>query len=65
MQEDRTLDELTELLRKAVREAEGTIDFAKSTGYEGEYISSSLLHTIQVANEVLKTLDQEKALVEG
>lgn len=65
MQEDKTLDELTELLRKTVQRAEETVDFAKSSGYEGEYLSLDLLHTIQMANELLKTLDQEKALTEG
>lgn len=65
MQKDKSLDDLTELLRKAVLEAEEMVDFAKSSGYEGEYLSRDLLHTLKIADELLKTLDQEKALTEG
>ena len=64
MQEDKSLDDLTELLRKTILEAEELVDFAKSTGYEGEYLSLDLLHTLKIANKLLKTLDQEKALTE-
>jgi hypothetical protein len=64
MQKDKSLDDLTELLRKTVLEAEEMVDFAKSSGYEGEYLSRDLLHTLKIADELLKTLDQEKALTE-
>ena len=64
MQEDKSLDDLTELLRKTILEAEELVDFAKSAGYEGEYLSLDLLHTLKIANKLLKTLDQEKALTE-
>ena len=65
MQKDKSLDDLTELLRKAVLEAEEMVDFVKSSGYDGEYLSRDLLHTLKIADELLKTLDQEKALTEG
>lgn len=61
MAEDRTLDELTELLRTATVSAEDMVD---QWGLEGEYLSLELLNTIKKANELLKILDEEKAITE-
>jgi hypothetical protein len=64
MAEDKTLDELTELLRKATQGAEATVDLAINSGCEGEYLSLELLATIEKANAILKELDENKALLE-
>ena len=60
MAEDKTLDELTELLRTATASAEGMVD---QWGLEGEYMSLELINTIKKANELLKILDEEKAIL--
>ena len=61
MSEDRTLDELTELLRTATVSAEDMVD---QWGLEGEYMSLELLNTIKKANKLLQILDEEKAITE-
>ena len=60
MAEDRTLNELTELLRKTTAGAENMVD---QWGLEGEYMSLELINTIKKANELLKILDEEKAIL--
>ena len=62
MPEDRTLDELTELLRTATASAEDMVD---QWGLEGEYMSLELLNTIKKANKLLQILDEEKAIQES
>ena len=62
MTDDKTLNELTELLRTATVSAEDMID---QWGLEGEYMSLELLETIKRANELLKVLDENKAILEG
>ena len=57
--EDKKLDELIELLRKATRGAEGMV-----ASYDGDYISLELLETIDKANAILKELDENKAIIE-
>jgi hypothetical protein len=61
MSEDRTLNELTELLRTATASAEGMVD---QWGLEGEYMSLELINTIKKASKLLKILDEEKAITE-
>lgn len=61
MPEDRTLDELTELLRTATASAEDMVD---QWGLEGEYMSLKLLETIKKAKQVLQVLDENKAIQE-
>lgn len=56
--EDKTLAELTELLRKATVSAEDLI----ATCEPGEYIHPQLRATIEKANLILKELDQNKDL---
>lgn len=60
MQEDRTLDELTDLLQRATTSAEELIQ-----DWEGEYVSPELLATIQKAKKLLQILDENKAIMEG
>lgn len=55
---DKKLDELTELLRKATRGAEGMV-----ASYDGDCISLELLETINKANAILKELDENKAII--
>ena len=62
MKDDKTLNELTELLRTATVSAEDMVD---QWGLEGEYMSLELLETIKRANDLLKTLDENKAILEG
>ena len=62
MTDDKTLNELTELLRTATVSAEDMVD---QWGLEGEYVSLELLETIKRANELLKVLDENKAILEG
>ena len=62
MTDDKTLNELTELLRTATVNAEDMVD---QWGLEGEYMSLELLKTIKRANELLKVLDENKAILEG
>lgn len=62
MTDDKTLNELTELLRTATVSAEDMVD---QWGLEGEYMSLELLETIKRANELLKVLDENKAILEG
>ena len=62
MAEDKTLNELTKLLRAATVSAEDMVD---QWGLEGEYMSLELLETIKRANELLKVLDENKAILEG
>ena len=62
MTDDKTLNELTELLRTATVSAEDMVDH---WGLEGEYMSLELLETIKRANELLKVLDENKAILEG
>ena len=62
MKDDKTLNELTELLRTATVSAEDMVD---QWGLEGEYMSLELLETIKRANELLKVLDENKAILEG
>lgn len=57
--EDKTLDELIELLRKSVVSAEDMV----ATWEPGEYTSPELRATIEKANLILKELDQNKALL--
>ena len=61
MTDDKTLNELTELLRTATVSAEDMVD---QWGLEGEYMSLELLETIKRANELLKVLDENKAILE-
>ena len=56
--EDKKLEELIELLRKATRGAEGMV-----AAYDGDYISLELLETIDKANATLKELDENKAII--
>jgi hypothetical protein len=56
--EDKKLEELIELLRKAIRGAEGMV-----ASYDGDYISLELLETIDKANAILKELDDNKAII--
>lgn len=65
MAEDRSLNELIELLRKSTQSAEATVGLAINSGCRDEYLSLELLDTIKKANELLKILDEEKALQEG
>lgn len=60
MQEDRTLNELTDLLQRATTSAEEMI-----RDWEGEYVSPELLVTIQKAKKLLQILDENKAITEG
>ena len=62
MKDDKTLNELTELLRTATVSAEDMVD---QWGLEGEYMSLELLETIKRANELLKVLDENTAILEG
>ena len=62
MTDDKTLNELIELLRTATVSAEDMVD---QWGLEGEYMSLELLETIKRANELLKVLDENKAILEG
>ena len=62
MTDDKTLNELTELLRTTTVSAEDMVD---QWGLEGEYMSLELLETIKRANELLKVLDENKAILEG
>ena len=62
MKDDKTLNELTELLRTATVSAEDMVD---QWGLEGEYMSLELLETIKRAIELLKVLDENKAILEG
>ena len=62
MTDDKTLNELTELLRTATVSAEDMVD---QWGLEGEYMSLELLETIKRANELLKILDENKAIQES
>ena len=57
--EDKKLDELIELLRKAAKGAEGMV-----ASYDGDYISLELLETIDKANAILNELDENKAIIE-
>lgn len=60
MQEDRTLNELIDLLQTTTASAEEMIQ-----DWEGEYVSPELLATIQKAKKLLQILDEEKAITEG
>ena len=62
MADDKTLNELIELLRKTTVSAEA---IAANDACEGEYMSLELLETIKRANELLKVLDENKAILEG
>ena len=62
MAEDRTLNELTELLRKTTASVENMVD---QWGLEGEYMSLELINTIKKANKLLQILDDEKAIQES
>ncbi len=57
--EDKTLAELTALLRQSVKNAEDLVE-----DWGGEYLSPSLAKTVEYAKTVLKELDQNKALLE-
>lgn len=59
---DKTLGELTELLRKATASAEDLVAMGESGG---GYILPELRATIEKANLMLKELDQNKALQEA
>ncbi len=59
MQEDRSLSELTELLKTTTASAESMV-----SDWEGEYVSPELLLTIQKAKKLLQILDETKAIVE-
>ena len=61
MADDKTLEGLIELLRKTTASAEA---LAASDMCEGEYMSLELLETIKRANDLLKTLDENKAIQE-
>ena len=61
MADDKTLEGLIELLRKTTASAES---LAASDMCEGEYISLELLETIKRANNLLKILDENKAIQE-
>ena len=61
MADDKTLEGLIELLRKTTASAES---LATSDMCEGEYISLELLETIKRANDLLKILDENKAIQE-
>ena len=61
MADDKTLEGLIELLRKTTTSAEA---LAASDICEGEYMSLELLETIKRANDLLKTLDENKAIQE-
>ena len=56
---DKTLESLIELLRKTTASAES---LAASDMCEGEYMSLELLETIKRANDLLKILDENKAI---
>ena len=62
MTEDKTLEGLIELLRKTTVSAE---TLAASDMCEGEYMSLELLETIKSANDLLKILDENKAIQES
>lgn len=61
MTDDKTLEGLIELLRKTTVSAE---TLAASDMCEGEYMSLELLETIKRANNLLKILDENKAIQE-
>lgn len=61
MADDKTLEGLIELLRKTTVSAESLV---ASDLCEGEYISLELLETIKRANDLLKILDENKAIQE-
>jgi hypothetical protein len=60
MQEDRTLNELIDLLQTTTASAEEMVQ-----DWEGEYVSPELLATIQKAKKLLQILDEDKAITEG
>ena len=62
MADDKTLEGLIELLRKTTVSAES---LAASDMCEGEYVSLELLETIKRANDLLKILDENKAIQES
>lgn len=62
MAEDKTLEGLIELLRKTTVSAE---TLAASDMCEGEYMSLELFETIKRANDLLKILDENKAIQES
>ena len=62
MTDDKTLEGLIELLRKTTVSAES---LAASDMCEGEYMSLELLETIKRANDLLKILDENKAIQES
>lgn len=62
MTDDKTLEGLIELLRKTTVSAES---LATSDMCEGEYMSLELLETIKRANDLLKILDENKAIQES
>ncbi len=62
MAEDKTLEGLIDLLRKTTVSAE---DLAARAVCDGDYISLELLETIKRANDLLKILDENKAITEG
>lgn len=62
MADDKTLEGLIELLRKTTVSAE---TLAVSDMCEGEYMSLELLETIKRANDLLKILDENKAIQES
>ena len=57
--EDKKLDELTELLRKATINAEDMVN-----AWYGEYTSPELMETIKKARAIIKELDHNKAIQE-
>ena len=61
MADDKTLEGLIDLLRKTTASAES---LAASDMCEGEYMSLELLKTIKRANDLLKILDENKAIQE-
>ena len=61
MADDKTLEGLIALLRKTTASAELLVT---SDMCEGEYMSLELLETIKRANDLLKILDENKAIQE-
>ena len=61
MAEDKTLEDLIELLRNTTVSAE---DLAARAMCDGDYVSLELFETIKRANDLLKILDENKAIQE-
>lgn len=61
MANDKTLEDLIEILSKTTASSE---DVAARDICEGEYMSLELLETIKRANDLLKILDENKTIQE-